>query len=655
MDWARTQNNLGAVLESLGDLTGDTAVVRSAEAAFRAAMAAFNDSGAEDTCQRVAGALARLLVRKRCYSDAAAVIERTLTRSDAALMDAARSRDGVRQAVGRVDDLYGLLSLCRLRQPVPDRAEALIAAESGRARLLADSQAFDSVQLEQINDPETHREIIAAQDRRAALRYRLGHRQGSGTELHPDEMLTVAARERLQAELREATDACVALWLRHGLIRTPESLSLAEILAAAPAGGALVLPVVTEADAFAFVVADGVDTPAVIDLPRLDRRAVTEHLLSGEDGWLGVYYAHFHQLKGGDATIRAAATARWHGQLTTTVAWLWERLLGPVHAHLCDIVRLDANAPVVMMAPGVLGLLPLHAAGPGSDGRHFGDYWTVSYAPSVRTLLTCRRKAGQFCTWPAKLLAIIDPPTQDREQELIGAQQEASMLEQRFAHAAQVILRREQATLAAVLAHLSSATHVHASTHGWHDPLQPMRSGLHLADTPLLLGTLREARLDTARLVFLSACESGRADIRQLPEEFIGLPAGFVQGGAACVIAALWPIRDDAAFLLACRFYELYLGEAAQERAPPVVALRAAVDWLRRVTFADLKQRFPRTDGPQGSVLVLCTAERFKRPIQAEPLKPAQKIEGIHLPLGGDDECPYGAIEHWAAFAVTGA
>ena len=53
---------------------------------------------------------------------------------------------------------------------------------------------------------------------------------------------------------------------------------------------------------------------------------------------------------------------------------------------------------VVLLAPGLLGLLPLHAAGPGADGRQFGEHWTVSYAPSVRALLTCRQRVHRITT-----------------------------------------------------------------------------------------------------------------------------------------------------------------------------------------------------------------------------------------------------------------
>ena len=302
----------------------------------------------------------------------------------------------------------------------------------------------------------------------------------------------------------------------------------------------------------------------VIDLP-LDPDDV--EYLSDANGWLGVYYEHWrkHGTDAAGRTAAAQAAQRWHEQLTTTRAWLWDCLLGPVHTHLRDVARLKLDAPVVLLPPGLLGVLPLHAAGPSPDGRDFGDYWTVSYVPSIRTLLTCQQRLAERQARPAKLLAIIDPPSNIR---LPGARQEVPVLQERFAHAEQVILQDTDATLGAVMQHLPMATHVHASTHGRYDPRHPLQSCLHLADEALRLEMLRHTRLQRTRLVFLSACESGRADIRRLAEEFIGLPVGLVQAGAACVIAALWPIGDALAFLLARKFYDSF-DETGVERVPP--------------------------------------------------------------------------------------
>jgi CHAT domain-containing protein len=75
---------------------------------------------------------------------------------------------------------------------------------------------------------------------------------------------------------------------------------------------------------------------------------------------------------------------------------------------------------------------------------------------------------------------------------------------------------------------------------------------------------------------FLAACESGLAGIERIPEEFVGLPAGLVQAGAAAVAGSLWKVFDDAAYLLSRRFYAEHLGHAGFEQQSPAAALRAA-------------------------------------------------------------------------------
>ncbi len=162
---------------------------------------------------------------------------------------------------------------------------------------------------------------------------------------------------------------------------------------------------------------------------------------------------------------------------------------------------------------------------------------------------------------------------------------------------------------------------------------------------------LSEARLPVARLVFLSACESGLAGWLRLQDEHVGLPAGFVQAGAACVVASLWPIQDNAAFLLARKFYELHRHHKGGERLPPTTALREACAWLRGVTFGELKQEFPIAHLPAGPVLVLRSARMWPGP--TEPDSPAPPKDP-HLPLGPDDERPFAHPTHWAAFTCTG-
>jgi CHAT domain-containing protein len=65
--------------------------------------------------------------------------------------------------------------------------------------------------------------------------------------------------------------------------------------------------------------------------------------------------------------------------------------------------------------------------------------------------------------------------------------------------------------------------------------------------------------LGAPRLVALSACETGLHDINRSPEEFIGLPAAFLQLGATGVLATLWPVNDASAAFLMSRFFRHHI------------------------------------------------------------------------------------------------
>jgi CHAT domain-containing protein len=109
-----------------------------------------------------------------------------------------------------------------------------------------------------------------------------------------------------------------------------------------------------------------------------------------------------------------------------------------------------------------------------------------------------------------------------------------------------------------------------------------------------------------------------------------------VQVGATCVVASLWPVFDDAAFLISKKFYELHLDPSGNERLAPAAALRSAQDWLRHLKFHDLKQLFPVQGGPGGAYLVLYATSH----VDTLGLS-AELIRELRLPVGDDDACPF--------------
>ena len=129
---------------------------------------------------------------------------------------------------------------------------------------------------------------------------------------------------------------------------------------------------------------------------------------------------------------------------------------------------------------------------------------------------------------------------------------------------------------------LPGASHLHLGCHGSVDHGDPLNTTLHLADGGLRLADLQAGLSLPVRLVVAAACDSALFDVFQ-PDEVVGLPAGFIQAGAAAVVAALWPVDDRATALLMTRFYELL---AERRLADPRRCLRDAQLWLRDLSRA---------------------------------------------------------------------
>ena len=404
MDWAATQNNIGTVLKSLGNLTGrargqgwkpgggglgfsrgaegvhsrartdgtgrgprtisapcleflgeqtgNSAKLEQAKSAFREALAAYDASGEQDHRKTS-------LVRWLGFSSPGWSLSRgRFCHEVRACVERCGADGGVAQCDGACPVGRARRRSLRPAEPVPAAAVgAGRACQFGcgvswaGAAARQDALDFDAVRLQEINNPEIREQIEAARDRRLVLRVQLGFEQ-AGPDA-PRREFTADERMRLQTELTKASEAYMALCRKHGLVRTPEPPTPAEIAAVVPAGGALVLPVLTEHEAFAFVVADGGGSPAVVELPRLVDERLSSICRARTIG-CGAYETHFRVHRGKDP----AAAARWRSQLTATTAWLWERLLAPVHACLRDAATLKRNAPVVLMPRPARPLAP---------------------------------------------------------------------------------------------------------------------------------------------------------------------------------------------------------------------------------------------------------------------------------------------------------
>jgi CHAT domain-containing protein len=104
---------------------------------------------------------------------------------------------------------------------------------------------------------------------------------------------------------------------------------------------------------------------------------------------------------------------------------------------------------------------------------------------------------------------------------------------------------------------------LHLATHGYFDRINPLLSGVELErddwnDGLLQVHEVLGLRLRSS-LVTLSACETalGGGHFTDLPngDEFIGMSRAFLTAGSAAVMAALWPVDDQASVTVMKRFY----------------------------------------------------------------------------------------------------
>lgn len=213
---------------------------------------------------------------------------------------------------------------------------------------------------------------------------------------------------------------------------------------------------------------------------------------------------------------------------------------------------------------------------------------------------------------------------------------EVRAIEQFFAAGSRQILPEETATKRAVTQGLPGTTHLHLACHGAFNPNEPLDSALYLAGGDEL--TLRDLldgnlNLSSQRLVVLSACQTEITEFGRVPDEVIGLPAGFLQTGVPGVVATLWPVSDRSTSVLMAEFYRLLLAE----QQDPLAALGQACGFLRDATAGNLAEWFERRYNDSGGTDLAAYGA-------------AEDLRSHH----NSADRPYAHPFFWAGFVYTG-
>ena len=540
---------------------------------------------------------------------------------------------------------YALAQLNRLE-------EAIVALETGRARLLAEALEANRRDLERL-PALGHGDLLALYraetDRLAALQAQIERPAASGGESGPRRDF-VALSQEIQAARAELDATIAAIRQVPGYEDFFLPPSFKNICQAALPDTPLVYLVATPVGGMALVV-HASQSPAsaseqgsaehnslpddgqthrvlVVWLDDLTEARLREVIFGpADDPALGGYLGAYNEWRRNPRN--RAASDSWYAALDRVTRWLWDALMGPLVEH----VQALGVRQVTLIPTGLLSLLPLHAAwtrdASALTGRRYAlDVLTIRYAPGAVAL----GRSLDGATLPADGLLAVDNP----DGSLVFSNHEVEAARSYFPADRTTVLARSDAIRQRVLNRLPDFPVYHFSTHGWAGRSEPLQGGMLLAGgATLTLGDILDLRLQGARLAVLSACETGIPGTKT-PDEVVSMPTGLMQAGVAGVVASLWAVNDLSTAMLMERFYRLW----REEGLAPVAALREAQRWLRDTTNRE-------------------KAEYFKR--DAPVLAGVRMPEAVAVELFADrmlQDPDARQFEHpfwWAAFSYTGA
>ena len=482
--------------------------------------------------------------------------------------------------------------------------EALQVSERARARSLLDILSESGADIRKGVDPalvERERRLRDQVNARDRYRFRLlaeekpDRRKLEDADRQLEE--TLDEYSRVQADLRAGSPSYAAL-------TQPQPLSVAEIQAQVLDGRAVLLEYALSAKrSFLWVVTpDSVRSFELPDRDRIEKTARRYYELltaRNERRPAESLQAWKQRLDGADAEAR-----RVGHDLSRLLLSPAERLLG--------------DRPLLIVADGALQYVPFAALPIPSSGAPLVTRHEVVSLPSASALAVLRREVHGRPRAPKTLAIFADPVFQrtdprlthrpdrlDRMSLASKATRGWSPSDERQAGGERPSFRRlpssrkEAETLASLVPRdqlflavgfdasrakatspeLAQYRNVHFATHGVLDSRRPELSKLVLSlydekgkpeDGFLRLNDIYSLHLD-AGLVVLSACQTalGR-EIRG--EGLVGLTRGFMDAGAARVLASLWSVEDRATAELMGSFYRSMLRQGLS----PAAALRQA-------------------------------------------------------------------------------
>lgn len=207
---------------------------------------------------------------------------------------------------------------------------------------------------------------------------------------------------------------------------------------------------------------------------------------------------------------------------------------------------LDSGKQLCIVPDKSLHRLPF-ASLVSPSGKYLLEEYALSYAPSASVLIHATENARRRAQGADESVLSVGDPDFDREENpnlsgLQSAADEAKRVAGLYKHSLELV--GAGATKDAFLRGFTGAQVIHFAGHFIANPLSPSNSKLLFAGGDLRSSELGEHKLTRAKLVVLSACETG-VERYDKSEGAIGVARTFLALGAPVVVASGWKVDSE--------------------------------------------------------------------------------------------------------------
>lgn len=262
-----------------------------------------------------------------------------------------------------------------------------------------------------------------------------------------------------------------------------------------------------------------------------------------------------------------------------------EQNIQPISKELFEFLiptNLERNKTLCIVADKSLHQIPF-ASLQSANGKYLIEEFPLIYSPSSSVFLTLSENS-RLKNVNESILSIGNPKFNREDNsglsDLPEAEIEAAEIVKNYKKSATLI--GDEATKVSFLNNFSNAEIIHFAGHFVANEQFPSNSKMLFTDSDLSSAELSEKKIPRAKMVVLSACDTGFERMNK-SEGSIGIARTFLAIGSPLVLASNWKVDSDATKNLMISFHE----KRTQAKLSSIEALRQAqIEMLKSNDFA---------------------------------------------------------------------